>query len=332
MIVNPQKLIKINCSDNINGDVQINYTLDAIFIPFTKRINNLKVLLNELLLFKGMIYIIPSNEYDSELVKNDLTDNVKLLPIKNFEFINYYNNLGTSNHKYIHYQSSWDLPIKRNYAILYSREQKINNILLLDDDIRNLTPDILKNGCNLLKNNSVSGCFVDNEIDTSILGHLQKRAGETFYPFLSGSFLFIKPLSVKSFFPNIYNEDWLFMMPYIFDNSICSFGNVSQRDNDSLGDINRVKLQEFGDIIAEGLYTLIHLGEYSQRFETSYWNEVIKERRYIFDALLKTLLDTTYRTLIYTAIETNKNIQPEYCAEFINVLENDILKWNNYLN
>lgn len=331
LIDNPQILVNQVVDSASYAGIEINNEVEAIFIPFKERFNNVRALLEELHGYCGHIYLMPSKEDDISSFKEEQNKRVDFLSFQQDNFVRFFNGLHTSHHKFINYNESWDLPIKRNYVLLYSRKKGYTRILLIDDDIRMLTLNKIKSGNNMLYRYIISGCFIQDSPDTSILGHLQRIIGEQIFPFLSGSFLFLRPFDVKGFFPNIYNEDWLFMLPHIIEHSICSFGNVCQIYSDPFTDPKKASFQEFGDIIADSLYTLIQIGKYEHRYDLEFWEEMIYERRNILKSLKQNPKCLCYQSIIDSAININCCIAPEDCLAFINDWEKDIVQWQCFL-
>ncbi len=149
--------------------------------------------------------------------------------------------------------------------------------------------------------------------------------------FLSRSFLLINPFEVNGFFPNIYNEDWIFMLPHIFRRSICSFGSIFQLPYKPFNEPNRVTFQEFGEIIAEGLYTLAKIKNYERRHDPRVWENEIIERRQTWIFLKDRLHKSKYRQIIDLALKSNTEITPVDCVTFIENWETDIATWNRFL-
>lgn len=61
-----------------------------------------------------------------------------------------------------------------------------------------------------------------------------------------------------SFFPDIYNEDWLFLFPSVHLRRVCRTGSVWQLPYDPFARPSRAVGEEFGDVFAEGLMELAH--------------------------------------------------------------------------
>ncbi len=143
--------------------------------------------------------------------------------------------------------------------------------------------------------------------------------------------MFIRPLLSYSFFPKIYNEDWLFMLPHVIDNTICSFGSIQQLPYDPFANPCKAAFEEFGDIIAEGLYTLLSSNNYDIRFKKEVWDDIINERRETLISLKQTFRESRIQEVINYAMVANKSISDRDCLDFLTDMERDQETWNSFL-
>ena len=98
--------------------------------------------------------------------------------------------------------------------------------------------------------------------------------------FVSGSALLVDTSRIESFFPDVYNEDWFFLFDAVRLGQVCSSGVVSQEKYDPFADSGRAVREEFGDVLAEGLMSLLHYAGGSGRALTEkYWDAVLDQRR-----------------------------------------------------
>jgi hypothetical protein len=104
--------------------------------------------------------------------------------------------------------------------------------------------------------------------------------------FIGGGGLAVRIDRDMPFFPKTYNEDWLFMYPYLREGSVAHMGSLGQQPYEPFGRPYVARLQEFGDLLGEGLFRLVH-GEREGRaswdadhFATdpSYWAAEIDRR------------------------------------------------------
>ena len=327
MLVNPQNIIEIK-ENQIHG-LNENFNMQSlvIYIPFLKRHQNINMLLASLCWFEGEIIVLVSN--DDDRAKIDISNNnqIKFINCSNCDIITEIRNLKTfKSAKYYHNYdiNSWDLPAKRNFALIHSIQHGFKKILLIDDDIEGISKNIIIKGISSLESNDVSGCLVKYFPDTSVIGHIEQKYGEPYYPFLSGNFLFIKSDNIKSYFPLIYNEDWLFMIPYILKKKIPAIDLIYQKEYNPYEDISRIKFQEFGEVIAEGLFELIYRQKYDDRYKERFWNEYLAYRKSYVTELLD-ISEKPYIPFIKESLDLNGKIKPNQCINFIHDFEQDIL-------
>jgi|GEM_PF-2436984 hypothetical protein len=331
MLENPQLLVPIRVGHAEQSPRPVS-ELDAIYVPFKRRTNYVKALLRQLTSFAGIVYLMPTDGHDSRLLINLARGKIQTLDAKDASFFKFYARLRTSNHKYtINCVSQWDLPMKRNFAMKHALLMGYKKILLVDDDIRSIKKQHLVGGAKCLDRYTLAGRFVEDFIDTSILGHLERAAGDRVYPFLSGSFLFVRPQDAKGFFPCLYNEDWLFMLPHVRERSICSFGSIGQVKFDPFHDEARSVFQEFGDLLVDGLYSLLANNQYSDRYESGIWSSIISQRQEFLRSLGRRINDARITRIVKKMLQFNDDITAEDCCKFIHNWEADLKSWKSYI-
>lgn len=79
-------------------------------------------------------------------------------------------------------------------------------------------------------------------------------------------------------FPPIYNEDWLFWFKAVQKRSVTVARVLSQLKYEPFAHSTRAASEEFGDLIAEGLYRLIHEGANVSDAPSEYWHSVLEQR------------------------------------------------------
>lgn len=332
MVDNPQLLILSLPKKHPLKDENPRSELDAIYVPFRRQSEHIKELLNSLRCCATPVYLLPSNDFGISPIHTSRPSNTHVLQMEGTGFRCFFESLFTSRHRQtVRHCATWDLPIKRSFALSHAIAKRHQKILFIDDDIRIPNESWLTIGSNCLDDYAVAGCFVDNFIDTSVVGHLEREADEDVYSFLSGSFLFVRPSKAVGFFPCVYNEDWLFMLPHVLSGSICSFGSVSQIAFDPFKSTRKAVFQEFGEVVAEGLYSLVLSNEYERRFEFQMWHDVIAERREVLISLHHRLTGPRHRRVVAAALAVNRGILAEDCQRFVNDWEKDRASWSRYL-
>lgn len=238
-----------------------------------------------------------------------------------------------------------DLSAKRNIGLALARMVGWNRIFFMDDDIGEITADAILRTASLLGTESPSGGLyrsagmaVKDFPDNSVVCHARRQIGEYQDVFVSGSVLAVDTSAPFDFFPDIYNEDWLFFYRDAAGERLTSSGfNARQLPYDPFADPLRAVAQEFGDVIAEGLYALLHSKLGTESAGEEYWRMFLDDRNRILDEILERLpkaqsvMRQEMSTAIVAARETLREIQPDMCVRYIQAWRNDLERWARLL-
>ena len=145
-----------------------------------------------------------------------------------------------------------DLSAKRNLALKLSHTLDWSRILFLDDDITALNPDDVRKASGLLDTHNAVGLKIGGFPDHSVVCHAYQQGGEQ-REFVGGGALTIEVGRTNSFFPDIYNDDWFFLL----DGSkslqpTAVTGKVRQYPYDPFRNADRARAEELGDVLARG--------------------------------------------------------------------------------
>ncbi len=212
--------------------------------------------------------------------------------------------------------AGWDLPRKRNYALWFARTHGLTKVLLIDDDIRGVSPAILDAGARALDQVIVAGPYVEAFPDLSVVGHAMRHTGEAVQTFLSGSCLFVRAPSARAFFPEIYNEDWLFLLPFVSARSAANVGQVRQIAYDPFKP-GVARFQEFGEVIADGLYCLLCHGRFAERLDEATWQTILSLRRKRLRRLIGGSRRPEQRGALEAAFAVVTRVRPRQCTQFV---------------
>ncbi|MDT0349537.1 hypothetical protein [Pseudonocardia charpentierae] len=188
-----------------------------------------------------------------------------------------------------------DTSLKRNLGLLMARLYGWGKILFLDDDIGDsidgtpvsVPPPIVRRLAAELDVSQIAGLTCREFPDNSVVCHARRLAGYRQDTFVSGAALAVncndQPVP---FFPDIYNEDWFFFSPLVAERRLGLAGTATQAPYDPFADPQRAREEEFGDLLAEGLYTLFEKQapeiDYFERLDAAderYWQWYIEARR-----------------------------------------------------
>ena len=231
-----------------------------------------------------------------------------------------------------------DLSSKRNLGLLLARMTGWSRIFFMDDDVRDITSDDLAATVSQLARYRSVGMRVTDVPDNSVVCHAHRETGADQDVFVSGSVLAVGPHEKIGFFPEIYNEDWFFFHDDAQSRRLGWSGrDATQLYYDPFGNVQRAARQEFGDVLAEGLYTLLHLGEEKAATNLDFWEAFLAERRKFLQNILdrsksaKPEIRGKMTDAVRMAMRSLKQVEPWMCEEYIQAWGRDLKSWQDSL-
>jgi hypothetical protein len=250
-----------------------------------------------------------------------------------------------------------DLSLKRNLGLLLARLHGWGKILFLDDDIGDrwhgrtvgIPLETARRLAAELDVRQIAGLTCRKFPDNSVVCHARRLAGYRQDTFVSGAALGVncndQPIS---FFPHLYNEDWFFFSGLVAERRLGFAGSATQAAYDPYADPNRARKEEFGDLLAEGLYTQFEQQppemDYFHRLDAadeSYWERFIEARQEVLSLTalsLKIAIEyarevteaeryaAALRSL--TAAESQlSRLSPRTCTDFVDAWASDLRNW-----
>jgi hypothetical protein len=233
-----------------------------------------------------------------------------------------------------------DIARKRNTALLLGRLTGWRTVFFLDDDIRDLSGSDVQRAAALSGQYDAVGFETHYYPDNSVVCHAHRLAGGQQGIFPGGSAMVVNLDHCKAFFPPIYNEDWLFLSCPLQDRSVAAAGTVSQLDYQPFTNPRRAESEEFGDVVAEGVFRLIHRGADVMQGDSSYWEAVLTRRARLIDDIAARLLSndtqpsTTGRALLSLTAAQKRlaSISPLSCVSFIRAWHEDLCSWRERIS
>jgi hypothetical protein len=157
-----------------------------------------------------------------------------------------------------------DASHKRNIGVLVAQLLRWRSVLFLDDDVVGMDDARLTRTRSLLGRETPGGrveavgwsfeAFADN----SVVCHAHRSTGGHQDVFIGGGGLAVRVHEGTPFFPNVYNEDWLFLFDLVAQGRVLLAGGLAQLPYDPFDHAERAEYQEFGDLFAESLLALLH--------------------------------------------------------------------------
>jgi hypothetical protein len=185
-----------------------------------------------------------------------------------------------------------DIARKRNVGLLLARLCGWRTIMYLDDDIRDLTASAVSRAAALTARFQAAGFEINYYPDNSVVCHAHRLTGGKQDTFPGGSALVVDVARCNTLFPPVYNEDWLFLFDAVQSRSVAVAGALSQLEYRPFAHSRRAASEEFGDVIAEGLYRLIHQGADVTDATYAYWRSALERRLQLIDHVAARLLRT----------------------------------------
>jgi hypothetical protein len=181
-----------------------------------------------------------------------------------------------------------DLSTKRNLGLLPARMLGWERIFFTDDDIRNVAAEDLCATPAMLGRCRSAGMRVTDFPDNSVVCHAHRPTGAARDVFVSGSVLAVNSRRPFTFFPEVYNEDWLFFYDDACSGRLGWSGrNATQLYCDSFEQPQREERQEFSDVLAEGLYALLDESLGVGAATREYWNQLLVARKDFLENIIK---------------------------------------------
>jgi hypothetical protein len=185
-----------------------------------------------------------------------------------------------------------DTANKRNVGLLVARMMGWRYVMLLDDDVFDLDPARVAGMASAMTRGRMRaiGWLFESFPDNSVACHARRSAGGVQDVFIGAGALLVDAAGPVPFFPAVYNEDWLFWHDFVLERRLGLAGSASQEPYNPFADPSRAYRQEFGDVLAEGLYSLIHQGRpVLVGCLPGFWPGVIRDRRDMLGAIERRL-------------------------------------------
>ena len=231
----------------------------------------------------------------------------------------------------------WDIWSKRNYALVFSLLNEFSRILLIDDDVIT-SKGLIQDAISLSGTYSLIGAKICGMPDRSVVGHICLLLNLVNQRFISGHFLAVNVSSAAAFyFPNVYNEDWIFMLLNSLNAPIARYGTIFHlywNPYDETG--GRAAFEEKGEILIEGLARLILSGAGITRLgESEHWEGVICERRQKLDKLTSTDVvrsSPALKAILECCRSVASRLRPGDFVSFWNDYNNKVGEWRAIIN
>jgi hypothetical protein len=238
------------------------------------------------------------------------------------------------------FASRSDLSTKRNLALMLSHLLGWSRILFLDDDITGLNPADMATASSLLGTHNAVGLRIGGFPDHSVVCHAYRQAGGRQKSFVGGGALAVDVRRCHSFFPDIYNDDWFFLLDgdkWLQPTAVT--GEVCQSPYDPFRNPERARAEELGDVLAEGIYWLLDQDRSLVDADQAHWATYLALRGQFIESVLKMVqadaLEESERTRRIAALKGSLGrlalITPALCESYLRAWRADRQAWQRHL-
>ncbi|WIY02129.1 hypothetical protein QRX60_50465 [Amycolatopsis mongoliensis] len=232
-----------------------------------------------------------------------------------------------------------DTSLKRNLGLLLASLAGWKRILFLDDDITLPNPSDLAAAAGLLSGYPVVGLANAGMPDNSVVCHALRDVGAAQDVFIGGGALAVGESAFSSFFPNIYNEDWFFLLDGLRLRPSAVTGTAFQYGYDPYNDPRRARGEELGDTLAEGVFGLLDNGGGLADATEPYWSEFLNARRDIIrttiDRVQASGIEPAQKARMVAALKASIGrshlITPDLCVQYLRAWQADCVRWRKHI-
>ena len=233
-----------------------------------------------------------------------------------------------------------DLSAKRNLALMLSHMLGWSRILFVDDDITALNPDDVQKASGLLDTHNAVGLQITGFPDNSVVCHAYRQAGGKQQSFIGGGALAVEVNRSNSFFPDIYNDDWFFLLDgYKWLQPTAVTGKVVQSPYDPFRNPERARAEELGDVLAEGIYWLLDQDRSIIDADQDHWARFLMKRRQFVEGVLEIVegdtLEPNDKARKIAALKGSLGrlalITPVLCESYLRAWAVDRQRWRRHV-
>jgi hypothetical protein len=234
-----------------------------------------------------------------------------------------------------------DTSMKRNLGLALARMIGWERILFLDDDISGVSAGAVLGGASLLSGGGVVGLENVGWADNSVVCHANRDTGGQQDTFVGAGAMLVAGSRVTSFFPDIYNEDWFFLLDGERLADVAVHGEFAQARFDPYVNPSRAGKEEFGDCLAEGIFALLDDGLTVAAANRPYWRDFLADRDSFIETVLRRLpsapdLSAFRRTQIAAALRAARaslsHITPDLCCTYLAAWRRDQRRWQEWID
>jgi hypothetical protein len=346
---NPSHIDLLESSDHSQGRAKF----DAILVPTNRRVEFLSACISLAQQTTIPLIVVCSKRVNKwQVIEAVERENVKVFAVDLPEYPAnplVGTSFGTSTEEDLLAASSGktrDLSTKRNLGLVIAKMLGWRRLMFLDDDIYGIAKEDVEALAAALNNHNVSALIPKYYPDNSVACHAFRLGGGEQKTFASAGGMGVRcDWADLPFFPNVYNEDWFFFSQEAASRRIAVVGESRQLEYDPYRDPDRAVKEEFGDLLAEGLYARLDARLGISDVDEAYWTAFKDSRRDFLRRVAESLDGHPERDLedgdgprvraaqvsIRAAQEQLERIDSGLCQKFIKLWQADLVEWRRYL-
>ena len=234
-----------------------------------------------------------------------------------------------------------DTSAKRNLGLVLARLAGWKRVVFLDDDIQVPEPIDLARAAALLDTCDGVGLHIGGFPDNSVVCHANRETGASQDTFIGGGALAVPADRMDSFFPEIYNEDWFFLLDETMLRRVGQIGVALQTPYDPFASPDRARGEEFGDVLAEGLFALLDDGGKIGDADHGYWKMFLAARLEFIETIRAriegyrrpiTVREQHMLESLAASCGRLQFIWPKTCVAYIEAWQRDRERWRRVMS
>jgi hypothetical protein len=234
-----------------------------------------------------------------------------------------------------------DTSAKRNLGLILSHMIGWERIVFLDDDILVRDPDHLRQAAGLLDTYNAVGLTIGGYPDNSVVCHAYRIVGGKQESFVGGGALVVGTARSRSFFPDIYNEDWFYLLDAKMGlQPLAASGEAIQRPYDPFRTPDRARAEELGDVLAEGTFWLLDQGRSVADADEAHWAAFLNRRgRFIVHVLgmvERSAVEPAEKARMVASLKAALGrlacITPSLCLDYMRAWTADWYRWQDHFD
>lgn len=234
-----------------------------------------------------------------------------------------------------------DLSIKRNLGLALCHMVGWDRIIFLDDDITVCDTTDLSQAAGLLDTHNAVGFLIDGFPDHSVVCHAYRMVGGPQQSFIGGGALAVQVARNYSFFPDIYNDDWFYLLDAKKGlQPVATTGRVIQSPYDPFRNPDRARAEELGDVLAEGAFWLFDQNRSLMDADLRYWQDFLDRRgrfiTHVLGLVKQADIEESEKGRMMAALKASTgrlaHITPELCHDYLRACATDRELWRDHID